>query len=343
MPVYNHGKQEITSLSLLYNHSKNNPSHVYNHGKEEISFAPPEPPALEGLKWVPFGDSLSDSGLGYASKYYYDLLHENDGVTVYGTGGKRAFGVGGTGYKRTYEAGNCFYQRADDIPSDTQIITVLGSINDWHYVSNIGTPGETATDAQLEAGTASVQSYMTAFYNVARSKAPNAKIVVCSLPWYYLSGGYMQDFSNDKNIMLRKAQYDFAKHFNFPFYDFTNDYGFVCDEHLTYGDYDWYGLPLWSGQTYVNDLGSQYVKGIDDNTMARRNAFSHIFIADYSTQTGTHGHWNTNYNRVYFYKRFKEILEYEMGITETVPSFKVTGSLPAISLKCDGEVRVIRT
>lgn len=348
MAVYNKRKEQITAV---FSKRKTSLNQAWDKWGNPLISTPPGPTptgSLKGLKWVPFGDSLSDARLTENARvYYFDWLKENDEVDVLASpvANSRSFGYGGTGYKKGYENGLCFYQRAEQIPADAQIITVFGSINDWSYAgvnsdgTDLGTPGSRASSVELANGSASLQEYMTEFYYTCRRKAPNAKIVVCSLPWYRLSSSAPVHMEYMRVRALRRAQYEFAKYFGLAFYDFTNDYGMLCGEHIMVGDVDMYGTRLWSGLMFPDytELGTD--RPLRDASAQARANFCEAFVPLYSdgwdeswgmtgagTPSYTWGHWNDAYNKVCFYPMFKRLLQYEMGVIQEAPDFRITGT-----------------
>lgn len=89
------------------------------------------------LKWACIGDSLTEHN-GRTDKNYHDYVHDNTGIQVIN------MGVSGTGYMKRNEEGLAFYQRAANIPSDADVVTIFGSGND---LSNpLGNPTDTGTD-----------------------------------------------------------------------------------------------------------------------------------------------------------------------------------------------------
>ena len=141
----------------------------------------------KGLKWVAFGDSITDASLTQADRKYCDIIAEKTGITLVN------FGKGGTGYKRREDEGTCFYQRMANIPSDADIITILGSVNDWSlFNSNIdsydGFVQGSVTDT-IENN--SLCGYFNKCIDVAREVAPNAKIGIITPNTSKLSDKYV--------------------------------------------------------------------------------------------------------------------------------------------------------
>lgn len=79
---------------------------------------------LADYKWVAFGDSLTDpTASGGKYKYHY-WINRLTGMEV------SVHGKGGTGHWSTKDSGTCYYQRMSSIPTDADIITIFGSVND---------------------------------------------------------------------------------------------------------------------------------------------------------------------------------------------------------------------
>lgn len=122
----------------------------------------------KGKKWVAFGDSLTDSTIN-ATKKYYKYIEEKSGITV------TVLGVGGTGYYKTADSGTAYYQRMANCPSDADIITIFGSVNDWNAIKQGIIQVGTASDT-LENGT--YAGYINKCIDVAIEKAPYAQIAL---------------------------------------------------------------------------------------------------------------------------------------------------------------------
>ena len=93
----------------------------------------------QGLKWVAFGDSLTEAN-SRTTKNYHGYVADDLGLSV------TNMGVGGTGYKRTSESDTAFYQRISSVPLDADVITIFGSLNDLGAGVPIGTASDTGTD-----------------------------------------------------------------------------------------------------------------------------------------------------------------------------------------------------
>ena len=120
-----------------------------------------------GKKWVAFGDSLTDETIN-ADKKYYRYIEEKTGITVV------VMGQGGTGYYKAYDSGTAYGQRMANVPADADIITIFGSVNDWHS-NSAGVAMGNASDT-MEAGT--LAGYINECIDVAIEKAPYAQIAL---------------------------------------------------------------------------------------------------------------------------------------------------------------------
>lgn len=166
----------------------------------------------EGIKWVAFGDSLTDGSINADTKYH-KLIAGKTGITVVD------MGKGGTGYWRRSDEGNAFYQRMENVPADADIITIFGSVNDWVTRSNDVEIG-TATDT-IEAGT--LAGYINECINVAQRRAPYAQIaLITPLDYHGIPDDTMENIAN---IIVAVAKYRRIK-----CVDMYHDSGFRVDD-----------------------------------------------------------------------------------------------------------------
>lgn len=168
--------------------------------------------AWEGVKWVAFGDSLTDGSINADTKYH-KLIAESTGIKVVD------MGVGGTGYWRGHEDGNAFYQRMSTIPANADVVTVFGSINDWRITLEdveIGTASDT-----IEAGT--LAGYINECVNVIQDKAPYAQVaLITAMPYH----GIREDIQESlANIIVAVARYRKIKYL-----DLYHESGFRVDD-----------------------------------------------------------------------------------------------------------------
>ena len=138
-------------------------------------------PDWSGYKWAVIGDSLTDPTLAPgAENYYYSFVVRDTGIQLVYTNG-----VGSTGYKNRSNENRAFYQRlqASPLPSDVDVVTIFGSVNDWglaRSAADVGTP----TDS-LDDGKETLAAYMNKAIDVVQAQAPNARLVLVGSLYYY--------------------------------------------------------------------------------------------------------------------------------------------------------------
>lgn len=94
---------------------------------------------LTGKKWAAVGDSLTEVN-SRTTMRYYDYIVNETGITVYNMGSS------GTGYRRQQENNRAFYQRIQNVPADSDIVTIFGSFNDLGGGSyTLGTVSDSGT------------------------------------------------------------------------------------------------------------------------------------------------------------------------------------------------------
>lgn len=162
------------------------------------------------LKWVAFGDSITDETLTQASKKYCHIIAEKTGINMVN------FGKGGTGYKRTEESGTCFYQRMANVPNDADIITILGSVNDWTLLNtnSSGYDGFVQGNVTDTLENNTLCGYINKTIDVARERCPFAKIGIISPNTSELSDKYVG--------MILETLPLVAKHRKIPYLDLTS-------------------------------------------------------------------------------------------------------------------------
>ena len=154
----------------------------------------------KGKKWVAFGDSLTDATIN-ATKKYYKYIEEKSGITV------TVLGVGGTGYYKTADNGTAYYQRMANCPTDADIITIFGSVNDWNALKQGIIQVGTASDT-LENGT--YAGYINKCIDVAIEKAPYAQIaLVTPMDYHGLPDGTLETIATTIKAVAvsRKIKY----------------------------------------------------------------------------------------------------------------------------------------
>ena len=226
------------------------------------------------LNWAVVGDSLTDTSIN-ASKKYQLILNEETNINAY------TLGVGGTGYWRSVESGKAFYQRMGAISYNTDIVTIFGSVNDWQYINSslplannctLTSDGyiETITDAGNDTlDDATLCGYINAAIDVAKAKAPYAKIVLVS--GLYYSGVNSKAYSN-----VRKCWEAVATARGVAFYDI-----------------------------YTSSAGTD----LDFAKIESDTAFAEKYTTDYSSTASAYGHPSNAYHLEFIAPEFTKILK----------------------------------
>ena len=165
---------------------------------------------LNGVKWCAFGDSLTSkstlSGQPTGEKNYVDYVSESLGLDVTNCG------FSGTGYMKTEDR---FVNRVNNIPEDTEILTVFGSLNDFEYIeSSLGEMGD--------SGTTTIYGCMKSFYDAVFTRCPDIVVgIILPTKWGYLSS------QKDPSASVKCDQYisalkDIAKYYSIPVLDIYN-------------------------------------------------------------------------------------------------------------------------
>lgn len=151
------------------------------------------------LKWVCMGDSLTERNLR-TTKNYHDYVADKTGINVVN------LGVSGSGYKSRESLNDAFYQRTDDIPTDTDVITIFGSGNDMGVT--LGSPTDTGTDTLCGCINATIDNIY--------SRLPTVQLgIVSPCPW----GSYPPNVSNNKMLLYSEALKEICKMRSIPFLD----------------------------------------------------------------------------------------------------------------------------
>lgn len=136
---------------------------------------------LSQYKWAVIGDSLSDpahpSAVDAVVKYYHFLARDT-GIRVVYTNG-----VGSTGYKAGSGSGKAFCQRleANPLPSDVDVVTIFGSVNDGGSAT---TDEDAGSPEDRLPGSETLAAYINKAIDVVCSQAPGAKLVLVGGLYY---------------------------------------------------------------------------------------------------------------------------------------------------------------
>ena len=93
-------------------------------------------PSWNGKKWAVVGDSLTERNIK-TTLHYYDYIAIPLKMTMY------VCAYGGCGYGRSVQYGKYFWEMCAEIPNDTDVITIFGSVNDHNSEKEIGNPTDT--------------------------------------------------------------------------------------------------------------------------------------------------------------------------------------------------------
>lgn len=151
-------------------------------------------------KWAVIGDSLSDPRLDPVGKKYYDLIAAETGIRLY------VNAVGGTGYWRGYDSGKAFCQRLKDLPSDVDVVTVLGSVNDWRYYQNRKLNMQIGQPSDKLSVTNTMCAYMNEALDVIAARAPKAKVVLITGLYYFGVGSKYHNNANNALLAVARAR-----------------------------------------------------------------------------------------------------------------------------------------
>ena len=123
-----------------------------------------------GVKWTVVGDSLTEFN-SRSSKFYHEYIADELGFEV------TNMGVGGTGYARTSENNTAFYQRINNIPLDTEVVTIFGSFNDLGSPLPLGTSRDT--------GTETIAGCMNTTLDNLNARLPTVPVgIIAPTPWH---------------------------------------------------------------------------------------------------------------------------------------------------------------
>ena len=147
-----------------------------------------------GKKWVAVGDSLtqeiaSDGTNANTDKYYHTHISEATGITVVN------MGQGGTGYMKTQESGYAFYHRISSVPTDADVITIMGSLNDLSRTASY-TMGEVT-----DTGTSTICGCINTTLDNLFSRFPLANVgIITPVPNDYYN--YFNMATDDKALRI---------------------------------------------------------------------------------------------------------------------------------------------
>lgn len=157
-------------------------------------------------KWYALGDSLTEVNFR-ASTNYVGYITEELGITT------SNLGISGAGYKKASGGGNTITSEIASILNynyNTDIITVMGSINDFEYIANdLGELGDTTTDTLYGA--------MYVFFNTLQTAFMGTRLGIITPP----VTGNTYNLNKENFAKYNKALKDTAELFGVPVLDLT--------------------------------------------------------------------------------------------------------------------------
>ena len=143
------------------------------------------PYILNDIKWGAIGDSLTDH-TNADFKNYLDYIAEQTGVEAVN------YGVSGSGYKAKSGESKAFYQRALNIASDLDVVTIFGSGND---------AGEAELGEYTDTGTTTLAGCINTTIENLLSVNPLVRIgLITPTPW----GSYNPKNTSSSGTWMRQ-------------------------------------------------------------------------------------------------------------------------------------------
>lgn len=123
-----------------------------------------------GKKWTAVGDSLTEVN-ARTSINYLDYISEVTGIEVVN------MGESGSGYMRKYDTNHAFYNRVANVPTDSDVVTIFGSLNDLGNSQVLGTINDTVSDG-------TVFGYVNGTIDALFTAFPMANLgIISPTPW----------------------------------------------------------------------------------------------------------------------------------------------------------------
>uniref|UniRef100_UPI0025BD5E6F GDSL-type esterase/lipase family protein n=1 Tax=Clostridium sp. TaxID=1506 RepID=UPI0025BD5E6F len=99
---------------------------------------------LQNMKWCVIGDSISDVGVGRTNKWYQEFIADRVGCTLVDWNGD------GTGYIKSFNRQEGLINRINEIPEDSNVITIFLGTNDNAALGTLGTTDTTTFYGAVE-------------------------------------------------------------------------------------------------------------------------------------------------------------------------------------------------
>ncbi|HFI0418892.1 TPA: SGNH/GDSL hydrolase family protein [Streptococcus suis] len=201
-----------------------------------------------GLKWVSFGDSITQNGL------WQQLVIEETGLTHINMGISSSTIVD---YSK-WATPMCSDERLDAIPEDTKLLTIMGGTNDWAGHKPIGT-----IDSEDKS------EYFGAYNYIIKkllAKIPNARIILMTPPF----ASYTQTTGIRNSIGLTTRDYgnavkELGIKYNLPVIDTLSLMGANEYNYLQYfGDEEIVAHPNARGRGRLAGILTAYLKSLEE-------------------------------------------------------------------------------
>lgn len=157
-------------------------------------------------KWFALGDSLTEANFRASDNYVSYITEELDITSV-------NLGHSGSGYMKVNNDDKTIRTEVNEISSynyNTDIITVMGSINDWEYIENsLGQLGDTGTDT--------IYGCMYNFFSSLQTRFMGTRLGVITPPVI----GTSYSAQRDNFAKYNKALKETAELFGVPVLDLT--------------------------------------------------------------------------------------------------------------------------
>ena len=169
---------------------------------------------LLGMKWGAVGDSITATAtLGAGVDNYTNYVSDSLGLTLVN------LGVAGTGYMNENRISKAFWQRYTDIPSDTDVLTVFGSLNDLDLAyNNLG--------ELKDNNTTTLYGCMNTFLNGVYSINAGMRVgMILPTPWQWMNRRYPGEITTLKTEQYINALIEFAKFNSIPILNLFDESG----------------------------------------------------------------------------------------------------------------------
>lgn len=122
-----------------------------------------------GKRWAAVGDSLTERN-EKTTINYCDYIADKTAIEVVN------MGQSGSGYKRKHDTNNAFYDRVSNVPTDCDVVTIFGSLNDIG-AGTLGTVDDTISDD-------TVFGYVNATIDALYTAYPAVNLgIISPTPW----------------------------------------------------------------------------------------------------------------------------------------------------------------